>query len=506
MSGARTSASDDIKKDPNDVHLFISYAHEDVGIAQCLQAELTAVNPDRVQCFLDAYNIRSGDEWLSKIIANLRAADWLIFLYTGRERRPYDFCGFEIGIFTSVHLLDTSKKISDAARLLCIHDTAAVPSLLASVQNRRVRPYHSDGLSDTDGELEFYLETPLAQFFEDFYYFPEHMPLHGGTMRKGLALRQMPKIATEIAERAQRLTVKFQDARKNDPVSEKFYQVRMEIDIRDLVPKGKTEIPGRSLITAAQDTFSLLGLSPDPDENGELKITWDQMKRGLETNNETFAWMEKIEDDILDAAHQRNLRRPEVTFRAHDGQFYRPLLSRQIIYGSGARKFSVIFVRTLPRQFVGDEKTSALLIGLILASRFRFTFIEAAKDLQDNLGDNVSEPEFQLTCRQMLYDIERMEQESSEFGMNNPELFQQAFGPENYEIVNAFYEVWFPVRRELFTLIKQRLENPSAMPRESVREEVKRFGNVLAPYNRRFLEMCLQRYTTYLQGQLRKPD
>ena len=141
MSEARTSASDDIKKDPDDVHVFISHAHEDIGIAQCLQAELTAVNP-RVQCFLDAYNIRSGDEWFSKIIANLRAADWLVFLYTGRERRPFDFCGFENGIFTSVHLLDTSKKISDAARLLCIHDTAAVPSLLASVQNRRVRPYH----------------------------------------------------------------------------------------------------------------------------------------------------------------------------------------------------------------------------------------------------------------------------------------------------------------------------------------------------------------------------
>jgi hypothetical protein len=506
MSETHTFTSEDIKKDLNNVHVFISYAHEDVGIAQCLQAELTAVNPDRVQCFLDAYNIRSGDEWLSKIIANLRAADWLIFLYTGRERRPYDFCGFEIGIFTSVHLLDTSKKISDAARLLCIHDTPAAPSLLASVQNRRARPYHPDALSDADCELQFYVGTPLAQFFEDFYYFPEHMPLHGGTMRKGLALTQMPKIATEIAERVQRLTKKFQDARKNDPISEKFYQVRMEIDIRDPVPKDKTEIPGRSLITAAQDTFNLLGLSPDPDENGELKIAWDQMKSSLETNNETFAWMEKIEEDILDAVHQRNLRRPEVTFRSRDGQFYRPLLSRQIIYGNGARKFVVIFVRTLPRKFVGDETTSALLIGLILASRFRFTFIEAAKDLQDNLGDNVSEPEFQLACRQMLYDIERMEQESSEFGMNNPDLFQEAFGPENHEIAKAFYEVWFPVRKELFTLIKQRIENPNAVPRDSVREEVKRFSNVLAPYNRRFLEMCLQKYTTHLQGWLRKPD
>src|SRR5712672_1076581 len=164
MSDARTSELEEIKNDPNDVHVFISYSHEDFGIAQCLQDELTAVNPDRVRCFLDAYSIRSGEEWHSKIIANLKAADWLIFLYTGRERRPYDFCGFEIGIFTSVHLLDSSQKLSETARLLCLHDTSAVPSLLAMVQNRRIRPYQPDGVPDPAKELEFYTGTPLARF------------------------------------------------------------------------------------------------------------------------------------------------------------------------------------------------------------------------------------------------------------------------------------------------------------------------------------------------------
>ncbi|MGA7261177.1 MAG: toll/interleukin-1 receptor domain-containing protein [Stellaceae bacterium] len=506
MSETRTLELEEIKKDPTDVHVFISYSHEDFGIAQCLQEELTAVNPARVHCFLDAYNIRSGEEWHSKIITNLKAADWLIFLYTGRERRPYDFCGFEIGIFTSAHLLDTSKKITEAARLLCIHDTPAVPSLLAMVQNRRIRPYQSDGPPDPTSELDFYIDTPLAQLFEDFYYHPDRMPLHGGTMRKGLPLRQMPRMAAEIAERVKRLTIKFQDARKNDPISEKFYQVRMEIDIRDPLPKNRTEIPGRSMVTALSDTFNLLGLSPDPDESGELKTSWEQMKSSLEANNETFAWMDKVEDDILDAAHQRNLRNPETSFRAHDGQFYRPLLARQVIYGNGARKFSVIFVRTLPRKFVGDETTSALLIGLILASRFRFTFIEAAKEVQGNLGDEVTDAEFQLACRQMIYDIERMEQESSEFGMNNPDIFHQAFGPENHEVVSAFYEIWFPARKDLFTLIKSRLEEPNTVSRDMIRDAVKKFTRTLSPYNKRFLEMCLQRYTAYLKGWLSKPD
>jgi hypothetical protein len=268
------------------------------------------------------------------------------------------------------------------------------------------------------------VDSPLTQFFEDFYQYPANTPLRRMLKRipgGGSQLRDMPNIAAEIADRVKRLTIKFQEARKNDPISEKFYQVRIEIDIRDPLPKNKNDIPGRSTVTAMQEAFNLLGLSPDPDEDGQLKTTWEQMKTSLETNNETFAWMDKVEDDIIDAAQQRNLRSPEITFRAHDGQFYRPLLARQTIYGSGARKFSVIFVRTLPRQFVGDETTSALLIGLILASRFRFTFIEAAQEL----GDDVTDAEFQLACRQIIYDIQGMEHESSEFGMNSPDLFQQ---------------------------------------------------------------------------------
>jgi len=62
----------------------------------------------------------------------------------------------------------------------------------------------------------------------------------------------------------------------------------MEIDIRDPLAKNKNDIPGRSTVTAMQDAFNLLGLSPDPDEDGQLKTTWEQMKTSLETNNETL--------------------------------------------------------------------------------------------------------------------------------------------------------------------------------------------------------------------------
>jgi hypothetical protein len=509
MSEARSSIADGIKKRPDDVHVFISYSHDDKELAECVRDELKKANPDRVTFFLDAYSIRSGERWDLSIIANLKAADWLIFIYTGRERRSYDYCGFEMGIFASAHHLDTSQDIVQSARLVCVHDTSDVPAMLSMVQNRQILRYEMEDPPDStkEREFDFYRDSPLAQLFEDFYQYPPDRPLRmnmlmrepGGDSR----LTEMPNIAKQIVDSVSILVAKFQEARKNDPVSEKFYQVRMEIDVPDTITQAATEISARSTVTAAQDTFNLIGLSPDPDRRGEIRTTWGQMRKSLTNNNETSAWMDKIEDDILDAVNQRNLRSPETTFRAQDGQLYRPLLARQIIYGSGMRKFSVVFVRTLPRKFVGDETTSALLIGLILASRFRFSFIENQNNLLlITLGDTITDAEFQLACRQLIYDVERMEQESSEFGMNSPDLLHQAFGPDNHEIVNAFYRIWFPAKDDLFAALKEGIVDSSKSRRENIKQQVKTFANSISPYNKRFLEMALQKYTAYLQARL----
>jgi hypothetical protein len=144
------------------------------------------------------------------------------------------------------------------------------------VQNRRLRPYQSDGSLDTTKEFDFYVDSPLAQFFEDFYQYPANMPLRRMLKRipgGGSQLREMPNIAAEIADRVKRLTIKFQEARKNDPISEKFYQVRMEIDIRDPLPKNKNDIPGRSTVTAMQDAFATFGVEPRSGRDGQLKTT-----------------------------------------------------------------------------------------------------------------------------------------------------------------------------------------------------------------------------------------
>ena len=70
--------------------------------------------------------------------------------------------------------------------------------------------------------------------------------------------------------------------------------------------------------------FFFFGLSPDPDENGEIKITWEQMKSSLEANNETFAWMDKVEEDILDASTKETCAVPSLHFEHMTDSFIGP--------------------------------------------------------------------------------------------------------------------------------------------------------------------------------------
>jgi hypothetical protein len=90
---------------------------------------------------------------------------------------------------------------------------------------------------DPAKELEFSIATPLARFFEDFYYYPERMPLHGGTMKKGLPLQQMPSVASEIGNRVKRLTSIFQGARRNDPTQKNSIRLEWKSTSGTLCPR-----------------------------------------------------------------------------------------------------------------------------------------------------------------------------------------------------------------------------------------------------------------------------
>ena len=135
----------------------------------------------------------------------------------------------------------------------------------------------------------------------------------------------------------------------------------------------------------------------------------------------------------MNAANGLALTGRDMSFNRNQ-KIWRPILYRHVLYEGGGHKCEVLFVETLPRQFLGAKNTSALLAAIIMASRFRFAYFEevgTTNTTKETMG-------IKTQCRQLVYDIERLEyKESMEFGLD-ANSFILAFGEENKALAEKF--------------------------------------------------------------------
>jgi hypothetical protein len=158
----RTRQSNNAADDRRKVNVFISYARTDSLIASALREEMVDINRERVNCFLDTHTIESGEGWERKLEDGLKAADWLVCIYTGEQS---EFCGYEIGVFTGGRAL---RKGDGNSRLVCLHDVTNYPTVFRLHQNRFIdfpERHSSDPTFDENG---FYEHSEVAKFFFDF--------------------------------------------------------------------------------------------------------------------------------------------------------------------------------------------------------------------------------------------------------------------------------------------------------------------------------------------------
>jgi TIR domain len=163
VAGKTPTIVGDAKPHPAKVKVFISYAAADNSIATALREEITEINRDRVECFLDTETIESGEGWEKKLEEALEAADWLVCLYTGDQS---EFCGYEIGVFTRGKALQRNARNS---RLVCLHDVPNYPAMFRAHQNRYIElPPERVAPDETFDETGFLSTFRLGQVLRGF--------------------------------------------------------------------------------------------------------------------------------------------------------------------------------------------------------------------------------------------------------------------------------------------------------------------------------------------------
>src|SRR5277367_4834559 len=345
------------------VRVFISYAAADSVIARVLDEELRKTNNDRVECFFDTKNIGSGRDYLEVINKELEAADWLVCIYTGEQS---EFCGYEIGVFSKVNRLTPATKDS---RLVCLHDVAKLPAVFNSHQNGLVEmPPDTSGPGGKLSESDFYSRSQLAQFFSDLHAYKSLYVVRDA----GDAQRQLQTIVSQ----AKAVTEAFAKAAESDVRSDTPTQLRIEVSVSAKSGQRLSRIPIEAEVSGTYQSLGLFGLMPPMYEQRLPTSTWGAVREMSSSPYRRVApWIDRLERDMLDAAASRVPGGLEATFSSKD-KIYRTILARHILYKNGDHRFEVLFVETLPRQFLGKRHTSLILAGLVLASRFRFAYLE----------------------------------------------------------------------------------------------------------------------------------
>ncbi|MBV9490481.1 MAG: toll/interleukin-1 receptor domain-containing protein [Verrucomicrobia bacterium] len=472
------------------VSVFISYHHSDGIIAAAIRKALKEINRTRVKCFLDTKEIKSGRPWEDDLTRALKAADWLICIYTGEQS---DYCGYEVGVFSESHGLRISANPD--SRVVCLHDVRESPSIFHAHQNRFIQ-FPPEKKSVGFDEKKFYLESELAKFLSDFHSY-KHLYVEEDAL-EGVSQEEL------IARHAKEITDAFKQARSSDLKWEKFIQLRIELRI---VNSGSDEFPGipeDAEVSGDNETFSLFNVALPPEPDGSRpKTAWCVLREAQDAVALSTSWMDAVERDVVAAANNRARSRAEaeVTFQRGE-RIFRPVLSRHAMYEDGSRTFSIQFIETLPRQFLGKRDTSLILAGVILASRFRFAYFETGEgEYERRFSDDVSDRQFAINCRQLRYDIERMEHESAEFGLLDRQAFIAAFGEKHRAAAEDFVQNWQVLKAELFTVLPSRALVPADRPR--IRDGVAKFFKLMKWENAAFLDQAIEVYHEEMSAQLR---
>jgi hypothetical protein len=336
----------------------------------------------------------------------------------------------------------------------------------------------------------------LFKFFEDFCRY-DGLYVAGD-------ISEAQRQSQAIIRKAKRITDAFRAARGNDIRSDTPTQLGVEVTIPSKSGGLLNAIPTDAQVKGTFQSLGLFGLMPPMYEQLLPSATWADVKAATRSQYSVhIPWMDRLERDMLNAANGRSLGEPEATFRSKN-KTYRAILCRHVLQWDGTNRFYIVFVETLPRQFVGDQNTSLILAGLVMASRFRFAYLEQPDRIAAQFDDKVTDSEFDGNYRQFLHDLERMRQESMELGLLDETSFFNSFGERRRGVAESFLVSWAAARQALDNSLPPLTTAIDATNRGNIRSAIMQFLKTIERENSRFLKVAIQAYCEELDVQLRK--
>jgi hypothetical protein len=465
------------------VNVFISYSHDDFPIAQALWQEIAAIDQAAFDVFLDAQAIELGGDWKAEIASAVKNADIFIAVYTGDQKHVFDYCGFEVGLFTA------SERDGMKRRMFCIYDTRDPPTILAGLQGVQIRYDAGEKLlKSTDGWMSDAFAPRMKAVFALCY--------------KLYAERREGRLQDQSETKAREIIQAFYANKGDEVIDERPLHERISITLPAVTDwDTMTGIPPTSRVLGAISSFTLLGIpSAIPQRLKEYDIyalDWKDLAEILTKRaGNVVPWIRYVEASIIAQLKAGATQPPPLSFIGEDLKPYRPIIGRFKVFRNGTRRYYVSLIPTLERLFPGRDETSFPLIGLIFAARFWFKFGEERQRLLEQFSVNAADAVFDLEVRALDSYLQRMVVEASEYGLADQASMKKFMKFEDGAIVEHFFVVWKRSYDMLCTMLKGWVDRKVSKPQ--VADAIDRFANDLLPQNEKFMTMMFRELEIHL--------
>jgi len=362
------------------VHVFISYASEDVRLAQAIEAGLRNTFPTGTFKMSLASDLKIGSHWRTELEAALKQADVLVIVATGRSKPSHSYTGFEVGFFSASKLVhEKMKHFPTQERLIIpIGVLTNIPDVLADIQGlnltSELTPYllEEDTLKNPDEFLASIATKPEKNPFYSLFKRLQNV-IESRRRYEDSVLEELRKRAAESATDVYKIF--FEDF-QNRVFTERFPERKIIVRYPDVAIETLGEdLPQETTLEFIGGTFDIFNINPPPDKPTSWQISWQKFIDQIRHDATSKEWTDIIKSLVISAKH-KDLADNRRLLTSSDGRrFFRLFISRSIVYYSKRTELHIDVVEVKPRDY-GSPKTTMLLKAIQVGLIYRSLFLE----------------------------------------------------------------------------------------------------------------------------------
>jgi hypothetical protein len=422
--------------EPRIFRIFVSYAPEDLSVAEAIYTCLkVALGDVFTEVYLDKSHLQPGLDFKRQVQSRLEKTDVLIVVFTGKEGPGHGYTGFEVGYFEGL------LGVSPGRRRIPVY-LDEPPAISADVQGISLGLRHEMlelNYEDFESRAEVRPDDPMCRLIEELRAEVERIIEDNGFPKPS----RKPEQESVACVRDLKLAIFHYLKGTIEAVIKPQKQIVVRVKGSDL-DRASENLPSNAEITPIGTTMAIFGL---PD----IPIKWGRFLAVTADNPLCDSWREAITNVVLSSFPGRvDVDSSQIIFSNDEARAYRLMLATATKYYNGDREFYVYFVEVLKQADYGDPSTSYLLKSLDLLCRFRSMFLESTSDFS---GMNILvTPVERLpeVANRLLRELNLFRNDSRDAGLDEPRIWRNFL---NWETMVAMSDSFPPIEMKIREII-----------------------------------------------------